>query len=73
LELVNRNEWDEWDDYRYDLVIYPINELEKYFERTGESKLNDKDAFIFAFFLHKKIEDLKKIAEEIDARYESIP
>ena len=72
-ELVNRNEWNEYDDYRHELMVYPINELEKYFERTGESKLNDNDAFIFAFFLHKQIEELKKIAKEIDERYESIP
>jgi len=71
-ELVNRNEWDDSVDHEYDMIVYSINELEKYFEGAERSKLNHKDALIFLSFLDKQIGRLKKVAQEVDEDYESI-
>jgi len=57
----------------YGLTEYPISELEKYFQGTGRSKLNDKDTSIFISFLYEQVKNLKDIAAEIDEEYESIP
>jgi len=74
-ELINREEWDKNDaaNYDYCLTAYPISELEKYFQGTGQSKLDDKDAFIFISFLYEQVKKLKNIAAEIDEEYGSIP
>jgi hypothetical protein len=35
--------------------------------------LDNKSAYIFAFFVQKHIDELKEIAEEIDAEYDAEP
>lgn len=74
-ELSKRGEWDisESINYHYDKITYTLTELEQYFEGTGNSKLNDKDAYIFTSFLREQVRCLENIAAEIDEEYESTP
>lgn len=50
---------------------YPFSELKIYLNQPKNSKLNDKDAEIFLFFIRGKIHDLEEIAIEIDKKYET--
>lgn len=59
--------------YLLELLEYPVRQLSLYFSETNSSILNDKSAYIFAFFIEKHMDELKKMAEEIDAEYESEP
>ena len=59
--------------YLLDLLEYPIRQLSLYFAESKSSDLNDRSAYIFAFFIEKHIDELKKIAEEIDGEYEADP
>jgi len=59
--------------YLLDLLEYPIGQLSLYFTEPKTSGLNDRSAYIFAFFIEKHIDELKEIAEEIDSKYESDP
>lgn len=72
-ELEERDEWNdnEMRDYYNDTVSYPIEELKLYFSKSSESKLNDKDAYIFAKYLSEQFNNMRKIAEQIDNEYES--
>jgi hypothetical protein len=70
LELSNRGEWDDTMDYYHREIEYPLLELEKYFTGAYSSKLNNIDAYIFAYFLKEQFQTFNKIAEEIDSRYE---
>jgi len=56
-------------EYSINELDYPINEIKKYFEEPSESKLNDKDVYIFTYFIDKKIDYLQQIAKEIDEEY----
>ena len=49
---------------------YPMKRLATYFE-TGRGGLSPDDAYIFAFFFDAKICELRRMAKEIDAQYES--
>ncbi len=73
--LEKRGEWGVYDSvtYEYDLLEYPLNHLTAFFTRKEESRLNDKDAYIFAAFVREQIKTLIRIAEEIDEEYESAP
>jgi len=56
----------------YEELAYPISELEAYFqhlEKGHRPNINEKTAYIFAFFITKKFDELKDLAEEIDAEY----
>jgi hypothetical protein len=59
--------------YSLDLLEYPIEQLSLYFTDQRSSSLNNKSAYVFAFFVEKHIDDLKSIAEELDKKYESEP
>lgn len=74
-ELEARGEWGIYDsiDYHMELISYPLEQLKQYFSAHEESKLNEKDAYIFTSFMSDQIEILKKIAEEIDEDYTSNP
>lgn len=61
------------DIYLLQLVEYPIMELSTYFVDASRSSINEKGAYIFAFFIERHIEELKAIAKEIDETYESEP
>jgi hypothetical protein len=56
----------------YEELAYPISELEAYFqhlEKGRKPNINEKTAYIFAFFIIKKFGELKDLAEEIDEEY----
>lgn len=56
-------------EYLLKLLSYPLKELKKYFTEEDSHELNDESAYIFLFFVQKHIEELKKIAQEIDNEY----
>jgi len=56
----------------YEELAYPISELEAYFqylEKGQKPNINEKMAYIFAFFVTKKFDELKDVAKEIDEDY----
>jgi hypothetical protein len=75
IELVKRGEWgvSESINYHYEKIVYPIAELEQYFDSKENSKLNDEDAYIFTSFLREQVAFLETISAEIDEEYESTP
>ena len=72
-KLEGRGEWGVYDsvDYHYQLIAYPMSELTAYFNSSPETKLNEKDVYIFASFVSEQINTLEIIAKEIDEEYES--
>jgi len=69
-------EIDTYDSIKflYELLEYPIAELELYFDRSKsqeEPKINDKTAYIFTCFIKEELYELKEIAKEIDDEYNS--
>ena len=67
-------EIDTYDSIKdlYELLEYPITELELYFDRLKteeELRINDKTAYIFAYFIREHLSKLKGIAKEIDSEY----
>jgi len=69
-------EIDTYDSikYLYELLEYPIRELELYFDRLmakKEPRINDKTAYIFAYFIREHLFQLKEIARELDNEYSS--
>ncbi len=67
-------ELDTYDAVKdvYDLLAFPMTELETYFqyiEKGEQPNINEKTAYIFAFFITKKIDELKELAREIDEGY----
>lgn len=55
--------------YDLELVQYPLAELRRYFDNPDESKLNEKDAYIFLVFIRNQIDSLIELAREIDEKY----
>ena len=67
-------EIDTYDSikYHYELLEYPITELELYFDRSKskeEPRINDKTARIFTWFIKEELHELKEIVIEIDSEY----
>ena len=69
--LESRSEWGVYDsvNFHYELLEYPLQQLELYF--NGELTLNKKDAYIFASFVEKQFDELIEISKDIDKEYES--
>lgn len=55
--------------YHFNEVYYPLLELKKYFDSSTRSKLNSKDANIFAYFAQEQVNIIKKLSCEIDQAY----
>jgi hypothetical protein len=58
----------------YGRVEYAVGELEEFFGavKSGqETKIHENAAYMFAFFVQQKIEDLRDMAREIDSDYSS--
>lgn len=68
LALVERGEFSDTLEYEIEETAYPIAELDCFFN-SRESKLNDRDASIFAFFIRHKLGELEEMAKAIDAEY----
>lgn len=60
--------------YLYELLEYPVKELEQYFNSLitkEKSTINHKTAYIFAYFIKEQLFELKEITKEIDDEYSS--
>jgi hypothetical protein len=57
--------------YLLELLDYPVSQLSDYFAQHSSSALDNKRAYIFAFFVERKLEELKGIAVEIDEQYDA--
>jgi len=57
--------------YLLELLDYPISQLSAYFTQPNSSTLDNKSAYIFTFFVERKMEELKEIAVKIDEQYDS--
>lgn len=68
-ELAERGGTYDNVEYHLGLVSYPLQELELYFGSSGQAKLNERDAFIFADFTQTQINALRGMAAEIDESY----
>ena len=69
-KLAERDILEAYDiTYNLELIDYPLQELKKYFSSPGETHINKKDAYIFAYFVNQQIEGLFKIAKELDEEY----
>ena len=70
-DLAERDILEAYENITYSLklVDYPLQELKKYFSSPGETHINKKDAYIFAYFVNQQIEGLFKIAKELDEEY----
>ena len=55
--------------YNLKLVDYPLQELKKYFCTPDETHINERDAYIFAYFVEQRTKGLFKIATELDEEY----
>ena len=56
--------------YEYDLIAYPLQQLKAYFEEGTTCDIaNERAAHIFAYFVEQRIEELKRIARELDKDY----
>jgi hypothetical protein len=51
------------------LLDYPLEKLDEYAANRNGTRLNDKDAYIFARFVESQIDELKIIAKELDDEY----
>lgn len=51
-------------------LSYPLEQLKSYFKDPEASRLNDRDAYIFASFVIAQFEELQEMAGEIDAEYQ---
>lgn len=73
--LDKRGEWGIHDsvNYEYELLEYPLSQLQLFFFDTASSRLSDKDAYIFTSFVQNRFKALQKMAQEIDEQYASPP
>lgn len=58
-------------EYHLRLIEYPLEELAHYFQSPESSRLSERDAFIFVHFAQDQLEELRKMAAEIDADYQA--
>jgi hypothetical protein len=70
-ELERRGSRGAYDavEYHIGLVEYPLTELADYFQAPGSSRLNERDAYIFASFVQEEFDQLRRMAAEIDEDY----
>lgn len=60
--------------YVCELIEYPLAELEAFFQNVRNGKelnINEKTAFIFAYFVKEQVDELISMAKEIDEDYSS--
>jgi hypothetical protein len=71
--LENRGEWIAGSAVacEVELAEYPLGELRSFFSDANQSRLNERDVYIFATFLKTQVEQLREIAREIDEKYGS--
>jgi hypothetical protein len=58
-------------EYIYELIDYPLGQLEEYLHGKESEIRNPRAATVFSFFIEKKVEELRMIATEIDKDFGS--
>lgn len=73
--LEKRGEWGVHDfiNYEFELLQYPLEQLRSFFTNREGSKLNEKDVYIFASFVHGQMKQLQVMASELDEEYSGQP
>lgn len=71
-ELERREELpaNDWMAYSLEQIMYPLESLTEYFENPHASRLNKRDARIFALFAKDLHDEMVEIAKEIDNQYD---
>ena len=71
IELKEREILGAYKGIRYtlELVDYPLLELRTYFCNRAETHIKEKDAFIFADFAERQVQELQERAQELDEEY----
>jgi hypothetical protein len=71
--LERRGEWlkDSGAAYYYELAEYAADELDRYFYPQEVRRLTERDVLVFASFLQNQMEELRRVAKEIDDEYAS--
>jgi len=71
-QMEDRKEWgvNQEVDYQYNHAEYSSSELASFFQSRSKSRLNEKDACVFASFLKDCVSALKTLVSDIDAEYE---
>jgi len=69
-------ELDTYDSIKhaYEELEYPLAKLEEFFQSVksgSQPNIDEKAAYIFAFFVEKKVTELRQMAQEIDEDYSS--
>ncbi len=58
-------------EYIYELLEYPLGQLEQYLHGKESEIRNPRAATVFSFFIEKQVEELRMIATEIDKGFGS--
>ncbi len=69
--LQKRGEWIDGSGvaHEVELAEYPLEVLESFFRAAGQSRLNERDIYVYATFVKAQVEQLRGIAREIDEKY----
>ncbi len=57
----------------FEELRYPIEKLKSFFNEEPSSRLTEKDAYIFIFYVERHFDELIQMAEETDAEYQESP
>ena len=70
-ELAEREILEAYEGLTGDLELanYPLQELRKFFRSPDETHINEKDAYIFADFAERRVQELLESAKELDEEY----
>lgn len=55
--------------HNLEILDYPLHALRTYFRSPSETHINEKDAYIFADFAERRVQELLESAKELDEEY----
>ena len=71
--LKERDESDEdLEEYSYKKIDYALQNIKACFHAPQKTHIHREDTYIFADFAHRQVQELEKIAQEIDERYSDV-
>ena len=70
--LIEREEPDEDIECSYKKIDYALQNIKAYFQAPEETHISSEDLYIFADFARRQVQELEKIAQEIDERYSDV-
>ena len=71
-EVKERDEPDDNFAYGYENLDYALQNIKAYFHAPEETHIHREDAYILADFAKRQVQELEKIAQEIDERYSDV-